>query len=141
MIVRLDVKSNHPTISDIDDSGIRPRPKNYSGSFAGQEPQKWLAGLVAAMLAPLRLEHRPFDFVGLATEPLDRVANLFISQVRFLNLDRCHLSCSLALFIRRTVREPCFCFGLGVALYSSGFSLTSKKKGDTRRYQRSSRET
>src|SRR6266550_5443625 len=106
MIVRLNVKSNHPTISDIDDSGIRPGSKDYSGSFAGQEPQKWFAGLVATMLAPLRLKHRPFDFVGLATELLDRVANLFISQVRFLNLDRCHSSCSLALFIRRTVREP-----------------------------------
>src|SRR5436309_13064372 len=106
MIVRLNVKSNHPTISDIDDSGIRPGSKDYSGSFAGQEPQKWFAGLVATMLAPLRPKHRPFDFVGPATELPDRVANLSISHGWFLNLDRCHSSCSLALSIRITVREP-----------------------------------
>src|SRR5207247_3763300 len=94
MIVRLNVKSNHPTISDIDDSGIRPGSKHYSRSFAGQEPQKWFAGLVATMLTPLRLKHRPLDLAGLATELLDRIANLFISQVRFLDRKSTRLTSS-----------------------------------------------
>src|SRR5439155_1650570 len=99
---------------------LRPRPRHTTSTrqFRSKEvsnstspptvgkPKQWLARLVAAMPTPLRLEHRPFDLVGLAAEFLDCVPNLFICQVRFVNLNRCHWSCSLALCIRRTFREP-----------------------------------
>src|SRR5439155_15461933 len=95
-----------PAISNINDPSVRPWSNYYSRTLARQKPKQRLARLVAAMLTPLRLEHRPFDLVGLAAEFLDCVPDLFICQIRFLNLYRCHWSCSLALCIRRTVREP-----------------------------------
>src|SRR6267143_2181749 len=58
------------------------------------------------MLAPLRFEHGPLNLIGLAAKRLDCVSNLFISQVRLLNLNDRHWSCSLALCMSRTVREP-----------------------------------
>jgi hypothetical protein len=58
------------------------------------------------MLAPLRFEHRPLNLIGLAAKRLDRVANLLVRQVRFLNLNDGHWFCSLALCMSRTVREP-----------------------------------
>jgi hypothetical protein len=58
------------------------------------------------MLAPLRFKHRPLNLMGLAAKRLDRVANLLVSQVELLNLNDGHWSCSLALCISRTVREP-----------------------------------
>src|SRR3989442_3980603 len=106
MIVRFNVKRNDPPISNINDSSVRPGSYDYSRSLAGQKSKQWLARLVAAVLAPLRLEHGPLDLIGLTPELLDREANLLVRQVRFLNLDDGHWSCSLALFVRRTVREP-----------------------------------
>src|SRR3979409_941908 len=58
------------------------------------------------MFAPLRFEHRPLNLIGLAAKSLDCISNLVISQVRLLNLHYGHWSCSLALCMSRTVREP-----------------------------------
>src|SRR6266851_8272889 len=58
------------------------------------------------MFAPLRFEHRPLNLIGLAAKRLDRVADLLVRQVRLLYLKDGHWSCSLALCMSRTVREP-----------------------------------
>src|SRR5437667_278367 len=73
-------------------------------SFVRRRCQTLLRLLPSVLLCSSRTSL--FDLVGLAAEFLDCVPNLFICQVRFVNLNRRHWSCSLALCIRRTVREP-----------------------------------
>src|SRR5207302_10635981 len=106
MIVGLNVKRNDPAISNINDPSVRPWSNYYSRTLARQKLKQSLARLIAAMLTPLRLKHRPFDLIDLAAEFLDCVPDLFICQILFPYLYRCDWSCSLASCIRRTVREP-----------------------------------
>ena len=64
----LDVERDDVAVADVDDSGVVAGPEDDPLSLGGEEPQKSLRGLVAAVLGPFGVDYRPLDLVGLPPE-------------------------------------------------------------------------
>ena len=79
------MEGHDPTVADVDDPGVETGSDENSGSLAGKLFEEWFAGFVAAVLGPLRFEHRPFNLVRLALKLLHSVPDLLIGEIGFRN--------------------------------------------------------